>query len=93
MHVDAERIHVGQTLFRRPSGARRQRLPAAPDDGHLGAPRILLALEGVPVAAVLGGAPEALGRQMGMDVDAAHSGFLLAVRYAPSGVGYTTTNP
>src|SRR2546427_10433046 len=72
VEVDAERVHVGQALFGRPLGPRRQRVPLAADDGGLPAPRILLALDGVPVAAVLGRPPEALRSQMGMDVDGPH---------------------
>src|SRR6266508_6156956 len=64
VYVDAERVHVGEALFRRPLGARREHLPLAGDDGELLPALVLLALERVPVAALLGGLPEALRSQV-----------------------------
>jgi hypothetical protein len=72
LHLDAERVHVGETLFRGPPGTRRERLAAAAHDRPVLSPLVLLAPDGVPVAAVFGGLPEALGSQVGVDVDAAH---------------------
>src|SRR5262249_5243153 len=72
VNVHAERVHVGDALLRRPARLRRQRLPAAADDRDFPTLGILLAAEGVPGAAVVGGAPEALRSHVGVDVDAAH---------------------
>ena len=72
MHVDAERIHVGQALLGRPLRARREDLPPPADDRDLLTALVLLAAQGVPVAAVLGRPPEALRREMRVDVDAPH---------------------
>ena len=60
----------------RSSGSQRARGGRPPglsgDDGGVVAAGVNLAGDAVPVAAVLGGFPEALGRQVGVDVDYAH---------------------
>ena len=83
MDVDAERIHVGQPRLRRPLRAGREHLSPIPDDGALLAARVLLAPERVPVAALLGGLPEALRGQMGVDVDAPHRCLLYLLSCLP----------
>src|SRR5215813_12727585 len=83
-HVDvhAERVHVGQTFLRCPPRARRQRLSAVADDRVLTAPRVLLASNRVPVAAVLGCPPEALRRHVRVNVDAPHAFLPVLSRFA-----------
>src|SRR5438128_6949571 len=85
--VHPERVHVGQALFRRPAGARRQRLALAADEGELRALRIPLAPERVPVASVVRRSPEALWGEMGVDVDGAHNAPFESAKYNPATVG------
>src|SRR4029450_7172959 len=72
VHVDAQRVHVGGPLLGRPPGAWRENLAPAPDDRLFLAALVLLALERVPVAALLGALPEALRSQVRVHVDASH---------------------
>src|SRR5262245_20623730 len=72
VHVDAQRVHVAEPLLWRPPGARRKHLAPAADDRALLAALVLLALQRVPVAALLGGLPEALRSQVRVHVDASH---------------------
>jgi len=86
VNVHAERVHVGEALFRRPAGARRQRLAVAADDGELGALHVPLAPERVPVTSIVGRSPEALRGQMGVDVDGAHNAPFESAKYNPATV-------
>ena len=80
VNIHAEGVHVGEALFRGPSGLGRQLTEPFTVSGHqdLAAAGVLVAPEGMPCPSRFGGAPEALGRQVGVDVDAAHVGLLLA---------------
>ena len=61
MHVHAQGVHVGQALFRRPTGLGGQAAAPVADDGDFPAPGVLLAAQAVPVAAVGRGASRSIG--------------------------------
>ena len=77
MHVHPQGIHVGEPFLGRPARPWRQLLASAAHHGILSATGVLLAPQGVPVTATLRGPPEALGSQVGMNVDTAHGSLLV----------------
>ena len=77
VHVHAQGVHVGQALLRRPAGLGRKLPPRASRHQDGASVGVLFPPQGVPVAAALGGAPETLRRQVGVNVDAAHVRLLL----------------
>jgi hypothetical protein len=73
MDIHTQRVHVGEPFLRSPAHLRGELLASSPDDGILSTTGVGLTPQGVPVACALGGPPEALGRDMGVNIDTAHA--------------------
>ena len=72
MHVDSQRLHLGDALLGVPAGTGRQPARSPCHDGSVMPPGIQLPCDAMPVAAVLCGLPEALGSEVCVYVDDAH---------------------
>jgi hypothetical protein len=77
MHVDSQGVHVGKPFLRGPPCLWRQLLPSAPDQRVFSPTGVLLTPQGMPVSPSFGCLPEALGSNVGMNIDAALSTLLV----------------